>query len=414
MSFPLLLITALLQPFYSAIIYFVSLPKRYPQIKDFIVIVFIISLIGIYWYPWGDNQTHFVIYYTDIINKYGSFSLADSYFLYDYVIALIAKSTGQYVYGLFFWLYIPLIFFFTLTWKSLANCRRDYVLLFIMMILIVGVRELLDLNRNTAAGLFIISGLFILQKSKIASISLFVISCLLHSTSILIIVILFVFKYLIISRTKSIKYVVIVCLIVSLFSTTILYSLGSERVINSYATGVWGQGGSGVNSRFAYIVSMTNLIMFVIFAVHISKNFIYYKKSPILPAYLATFSLGIIFWTFWLMRERFIMINTFSAVAVIISGWKYLPEYKIKSKAKRYCNIIIGLCLLRFMLICGQTYSSRYIHKNESSDPNRITNVVMRFTYCPTLFLLDVQNFGFNDNMYLEFKRVNTGIDAER
>ena len=65
-------------------------------------VVFLISFIGIYWYPWGDNQTHFVLYYSDIVNKYYSFLLSSSYWLYDYVIYIIARFFGQYIWGYFF------------------------------------------------------------------------------------------------------------------------------------------------------------------------------------------------------------------------------------------------------------------------------------------------------------------------
>lgn len=65
---------------------------------SYCICCFLISFIGIYWYPWGDNQTHFVIYYSDIVNKYYSFLLSSSYWLYDYVIYIIARFLDN-IYG---------------------------------------------------------------------------------------------------------------------------------------------------------------------------------------------------------------------------------------------------------------------------------------------------------------------------
>lgn len=153
MQTPLFFLTFILQPFWSAIFYIFNLPRKCPNVGDFTIWALIISIMGIYWFPWGDNQTHFAIYYSDVIQKYYTFSLTTSYFLYDYIIAKIGNLTGNYVWGYYFWIFTSLLLFYRIIWSKFLSNRitNNYVLLFLSIILIIGIRELLDLNRNTTA-----------------------------------------------------------------------------------------------------------------------------------------------------------------------------------------------------------------------------------------------------------------------
>lgn len=75
----------LFSPFF-ALIFLLLYLHRYKIKKIHVALsVFLVAFIGIYWYPWGDNQTHFAIYYLDIVNKYYSLALSSSHWLYDYV-----------------------------------------------------------------------------------------------------------------------------------------------------------------------------------------------------------------------------------------------------------------------------------------------------------------------------------------
>ena len=113
MSTLYLFVGALFSPFIGVVSLLGSLFKYVPTKTTIVCFCFIISIIGIYWFPWGDAQSHFSYYYSDFIERYFDFSfisIFSSYWFYDWVIFQIASVTGNYVYGYMFWLFFPLAF----------------------------------------------------------------------------------------------------------------------------------------------------------------------------------------------------------------------------------------------------------------------------------------------------------------
>lgn len=416
MQTPLFFLTFILQPFWSAIFYIFNLPRKCPNVGDFTIWALIISIMGIYWFPWGDNQTHFAIYYSDVIQKYYTFSLTTSYFLYDYIIAKIGNLTGNYVWGYFFWIFTSLLLFYRIIWSKFLSNRitNNYVLLFLSIILIIGIRELLDLNRNTTAIFYMLSGIGLWDKNKFFAILLVIISTLIHS-SITTVIIAGIFFYALFKIKTRRKYVsiVFITIILAMFSYVILRRFAPERVISTYLDGQWGTG-TGVGSGFAYLASMVNNLIFIILGYGIIKNIDVFKRSYMLSVYFMSFLIGVFVWFLWVLRERYVICNIVTAIALIILNWNTIrnsPAYHSFVKCLRF---VIVLCIFRFILILCQTYSANFVHNNGAKDPYKALSIVANSFVLPTPLLLDVDDFGFNDKEYVtNYDRVKETIRNE-
>ena len=127
MSTLYLFVGALFSPFIGVVSLLGSLFKYVPTKTTIVCFCFIISIIGIYWFPWGDAQSHFSYYYSDFIERYFDFSfisIFSSYWFYDWVIFQIASVTGNYVYGYMFWLFFPLAFYASaISWFEFKNAE---------------------------------------------------------------------------------------------------------------------------------------------------------------------------------------------------------------------------------------------------------------------------------------------------
>lgn len=407
----------LIQPFLAAVSYLVNLRKKCPNKIDCIIWSLIISLLGIYWFPWGDNQTHFAIYYTDIVEKYYTFDWFSSYYVYDYVIAKIAYFTGNYVWGYFFWLFTSLSLFYTTTWsKYNSKIRYSFTpILFILLLMTVGVRELLDLNRNTTAILFSISAFNLITKSKILPVSLLLLSYLIHSSVAIIIIIAFCLRIVFRIKSKR-KFTFLVILVIALIpiSNIVLRLWAPERVISMYLDGQWGEG-TGVQSGFAYIISMVNNAMFVINGFYIIRNMNVVKRDWIFYLYVSSFILCLFVWFLWTLRERFIIFNLVLGVVLIISNWESISkDFIVVTKYQRCVRLLIICCVLRFSLILMQTYSSNFVHHTGAINPERSFAITLNSYILPTPLLLYIDEFGYNDTEYLKnFNRVRETVKKE-
>lgn len=402
------LILAILQPFWSAVAYLGYLKRKCPIIYDCHIWTLIISLLGIYWYPWGDNQTHFAIYYTDMLSMYSTFNL------YDYIIACIAHLGGNYVWGYFFWIFTSMALFVTTTWSIFLNNNviKAYMPLFICLLLIVGQRELLDLNRNTAAVLYMISGFNIWRSKRITSIVLVLIAALLHPSVILIIIGGVVFKLLNLNYSKTFYFsAIIIAAIASIVITKILSIYLPERFVEMYIEGKWGSG-TGVGSGFAYLITVINNLIFILIGYQIIKRVHIFSRNVLFPLFVVSLIVSISLWFLWTLRERFIICTIILGIALIITSWDEISEARSSYMAFLRCvRRVIFLCVLRFALILGQTYSSNYIHHTGANDPDRATRIVENSFILPTPLLMDIDNFGFNDREYLSnYDRVTTTI----
>lgn len=401
-----LLIGSLFSPIIGLFTLFLNIKKYVPSKITVVLLSLILSIIGIYWFPWGDAQTHFYIYRSDSIALYFNFSQSvalSAYWIYDLVIYYIASITGNYVWGYWFWLFVPLAIYAYSVWGTFLKNKNDitgYTYLFILLFIIIGIREFLDLNRSTAAALIMIGGIIINDKkwlNRLVFVLMLVVSFLLHDMIKGIILLLPIF-YFIQNKVKRsyiwmlVAFIFMCCSV--LIRTVVLPLILSERNAEMYLEGVWGDG-NGVQSGFMFICGWLDVIIFIIIFIFIVKNIHNIHNSLLLSLFLCSSIVVFACFGLWTIRERFVIFSIIAGTALIITEWSHLLFNRFN-----VVKFMILLSILRLTLILMLHYSSLYIHKSASNDPNMSVSITTRFIYTPTPLLLDVNNLGYSDKMY--------------
>lgn len=407
----MLLLGFLFSPICALLFLFMYLRTSKIKLVHVGLVVFLISFIGIYWFPWGDNQSHFAIYYSDTVNRYYNFVLSSSYWLYDYVISLIANITGQYIWGYFFWLFVPFLIFSLLIWHKVDTPKipnNNKWLLLILLILFLGIREFLDLNRNTNAGIFLSITAIIWNKNKYLSIICILISLLLHD-SVRYFVLFLPLGYLLYKQSqKRIDIILIVAVVISgVIIKIIAPMIISERNMDLYfGTGA----GLGVNSGYMKLQGYTNILICLIQYLLISKYkniidkymYVFYLTSILLTATLSSM---------WVGRERYLLISNIIAISIIIINWNTIYFYEgiqlIKKIKWLYSTYALKI-ILNLMLV----YSSHYVFNSATTNNEVEFSVVTRSIYMPTFLLFDIEEYGFSNQKFLQlYNRVNYEIE---
>ncbi len=339
-----------IQPFCALIVYLFTLSKTVSNKFDIFITTLIISLLGIYWYPFGDPQTHFAIYYADVVERFYSFSIFNSNYIYDYILTVISKLFGNYVWGYFFWIFVPLLLYNISIW-NFAQKYKYCSLIFIALFLFIGCREVLDLNRNAAAALILASGL--ITKKKFYSIVFIIFACLLHS-SVLILTIVWLMLFPIYHFLTSKRLLIIYpfCFILSLISPLLIGTFASERLVDMYITGNAGAGVT-VPSGFFYLMTVVNILIFIVILVITAISYNKIKNTKYINLFNFYFVSSVITlgtWFLWTMRERFLLINCILGFAIIIIYWYKITPF-LSLNNIRLIKLIVILSLFRFGLI---------------------------------------------------------------
>lgn len=179
-----------------------------------------------------------------------------------------------------------------------------------------------------------------------------------------------------------------------LIRTVVLPLILSERNAEMYLEGVWGDG-NGVQSGFMFICGWLDVIIFIIIFIFIVKNIHNIHNSLLLSLFLCSSIVVFACFGLWTIRERFVIFSIIAGTALIITEWSHLLFNRFN-----VVKFMILLSILRLTLILMLHYSSLYIHKSASNDPNMSVSITTRFIYTPTPLLLDVNNLGYSDKMY--------------
>lgn len=399
------ILTTIISPFLSMILYVTNLGKKLPSQKDILLTVFIISLIGVYWFPWGDNQTHFAIYQADHASLYYTFLSGP----YDVILKYFADLTGQYTWGYFFWLFVPLSLYLCLVWKSFRRQnpdRQSWTIVFIYLIMFIGIREFLDLNRNTSAILLYVSALLLFNKNRMISIIILLFSIVLHSSMALLLfmsIVMYLFTRKV--TTRKIVLFAVLSLAVSFIATEILMMFGSEHVVERYVTGQWGKGGTGVQSGFMKLMHYVTCLSGILIFIFVAKNIKAFKNRWLLSTYLGASMIVFAFMMFYTIRERYIITSCIIGSTLLVVSWKDIKEYHNPNKLFRQ---LINLSVIKILIVLSVTYSSYFVHKGGSINPIEVTKIVSRAFYYPTPLLMDVEKYGFsNERYYRYFERTS-------
>ena len=124
----LFLITLIFPPYISLLYILLDVYKtKKAKPKHCFAALLLLAMIGIYWFPWGDSQSHFAYYLSDIVETYYSdYSIKNTYWLYDLTITKIANFIGNYTYGYFFWLLVPIFIFYYAINRNLTNKNIEF------------------------------------------------------------------------------------------------------------------------------------------------------------------------------------------------------------------------------------------------------------------------------------------------
>lgn len=403
---------SLIQPFWALGIYIASISRRIPSNIDLIISTLTISILGIYWYPWGDSQTHFAIYYADIVNRFYDFSIFDSNYIYDYILTLIANITGNYVWGYYCWICIPLMLYNLSIWKY-AKTYKAYSLLFICLLLFIGCREILDLNRNTAAALLFATAL-LHTNNKGFCITLLCFSSLVHSTIMIVLICGIIFHLILCHLTRSqlvLTFVVSFC--ISFIFGFIISQFASERIIDMYVEGVAGIGIT-VPSGFFYLMTVINIIIAILIGITLINSYNQLPHKLMLSCYFVSCCITLASWYLWTMRERFLLVNIILGFSVVVILWNDLKNYSLFNRINCIKGIVT-FSIIRLILVFGVEYSSEFIHKTGSLNPSKTLSIVSRPYYLPTPFLIQIDKYGFNDYYYQKlFSRSQSVIQAHK
>lgn len=373
-------------------------------------VVFLISFIGIYWYPWGDNQTHFVIYYSDIANKYYSFLLSSSYWLYDYVIYIIARFFGQYIWGYFFWLFVPFLLLSLVVWKKVNEQdipHKEKWLLLLLLLMFLGIREYLDLNRNTNAGILLALATLYWNKNKILCVCCLLIALLLHDSIRYLIIFLPLGFILAKQSCKKTDIIILTTIIIS----GILINIIAPLVVsgrNSMYLEIGG--GEGVRSGFMKIMGYVNIAIAVIqyLIIRNNKNLI---PKPLYIVYISLVMLSAALASMWVGRERYLLMANILATIIIVVCWHKIWLAN-GSKLIRMTQWIIASYSMKIILNLMLVYSAHYVFNSATRDNQEELSIVARSVYMPTLLLFDIESYGFSDKEFIKlYDRVDLNIE---
>lgn len=412
-----LVIGTLISPIVGIISLFISLLKRHqPKLATTILLSLIFALIGIYWFPWGDNQSHFHTYIIDNVSYYLGeplIMIGSSYWFYDWVIRFLAGITGNYVYGYFFWLFFPLAIYSSVVWSShIKNVskRGNYLIPYFLLFMVIGIREFLDLNRSTAASLLLIAGLFLLKGNffaKTGAIFLFVMTFYLHDMCKFIIILLPVVYWQLNRINSNVTWYTIAVLLIILsavIQTWILPNILSERNQELYLGGTYGTG-SGVNSGFMVVMGWINVLLVPILYYYIIKRRKYIRNKLVLCLFLSSSLIVFSCFGLWTIRERFSILCILSAISLIVSEWDLFYSKRILKK------ILISSVIIKFCIVLSLHYSALFIHHSSSNNPKESITITSRILYIPSPILFDVNTFGYNDKAYIKlYNRAKYGI----
>lgn len=391
------------------ILYVVCKLKKAKPIHCY-AIFFIIAIMGIYWFPWGDSQSHFAYYYSDIVEKYySSYLIASTYWLYDLVIAKIANQTGNYTWGYFFWLLVPLWLFIYAIKQNVQEEKLDWRL-FIYLFLFLGIREYLDLSRCTTAFLMFITSILLFKKNKCLSILCILTSLMLHD-AVRFYLIVIPLGYVINKLSNRNIYIIYggVAVLSVIILNFVLPHLLSERNLNLYLGENW-QNSKGVNSGYMYIMGLLNVLIFFIQFVLIHSNRKYISKTLYI-LFLSSSFVVMCGFSMWVLRERFVILSNIIGASIILTNWHNFKGIYKNSKWRilRYINTTF---VLRIVLNLMLLYSARCIHDSATKNNKEEFRIVSHALYMPTFVLFDIDSFGFSDKKYLQlYERVNSNLE---
>lgn len=404
----------LLPPFFSLLLLMIVCSKKESGKGMLIPLVAVLSLIGIYWFQAGDNQSHFAYYYTDVVSYYSDFSIFSAYWFYDSVIKYVADFLGQYVWGYYFWLFIPLSLFVTCVWKGIQKEENHLLLLVLFTMMFLGIRYYLDLNRNTVAVLLLTLSIFLFRKHAFVALVIAFVSLLLHATSWLLLLLLPV-TYLLFKNISAGKMKVLLVMLV-MFSYFIVGFVApyvmSERNADAYLSEGW-QDNRGVNSGFMYVISWLDLI-----ACFLQSLFILSHKSEIPKVQYSFFLTSVLLlcstFALFVTRERFTLSSNIIAAAIILSNWSKLRKGVCLRNKVILVNLLNRLFVLRLCMNFLLLYSSHFIFHSATTNNAKEFAIVSKIFYMPTALLIDIDSYGFNDKAYMQlYNRVNEDISKE-
>lgn len=402
----------LIQPFVGLCAFVLNIKNKIPTNFDIVITTAILSILGIYWYPWGDPQTHFAIYYADIVNRFYSFSIFNSNYLYDYILTFIAQKSGNYVWGYFFWIFVPLVLFNISIWKF-GSKYKAYAYIFIALLIFIGNRETLDLNRNTAASLILATAL-LNNKRKVLLVILFIFASLIHSTILIVLITGLLITYFPFRLSKKFTIAIIIgAFAISFVSSVILPHVLDDRIVAMYIEGAAGAGIT-VPSGFFYLMTVVNIIILISILILVIKSYNVISHNLLFGCYASSLLLTLMTWYLWTMRERFMLINIILGFSLIIYNWNKLNIKGVFGRLKTLKYIIV-LSTVRLLFVFMVEYSSEFVHNTGSLNPEKTLSIVSRSFYLPTPFLVNVDYYGFNDYYYQKlFSRTQSVIKAHR
>lgn len=388
---------ALIQPFWAAVAFMLMSAKNRPTKTQVVLLIAICSLLGIYWYPWGDAQIHFGTYYCDTVSRYSDGIIIKVFKTYDIVIKSVADLLGNYMWGYYIWIFVPWAVYGMLIWNKVQQDNIvPYTLVLLVLILLIGIRELLDLNRNSAAFLLFVSAVIVYNRHRFVAIILYLISFVLHSSCIG----LFVFAilcHLFLCNVRR-RFLVMLFMVAFACNWVISYILGlfvSDKFAEVYLTGSFGVG-TGVQSGFFYLMTMVNIGMTIMLGIFILKNITSIRRTFLCSCYIASSILVLSTWMLWTMRERFLIANLLLGFTVLIGNWKFLNMQQ-KSNFVKVLRLLVLFAVVKISLVFGVEYSSEIIHRTGSKDPEKTFSTVVNPIYLPTIMIVDIDSYGFND-----------------
>lgn len=323
----------------------------------------------------------------------------ESYSFYHQIIIFLMNSLGfqfNFIMLIFYWfcLYSTFMLF-------LKNSNNPLFILFILILISLVFRNIVDLNRNYTAFILAIYSVMFFRKDKlIFSFAAFVLALSIHISSIML------FILYLISRIKvlqSLRWATI-------FIYGFLFAIG-YFFLDFLQSGLFGNEitrvsmyfsdssifGRNVVGRLLYL-RVYDVLFFIIFTYLILKNFNNLNDKQTAILFLSFVAVCITLFFYRTLFERMHIMGILVLFLFLSSNINFINERFVK-------GVVFSYFLSRFILINVLLYS--HVFSEEYNHIFRDHDLKMEFLikplYVPTILLLDYQSNGYSDEILMTY-----------
>lgn len=381
---------SLINPFLG---FFSSLSDILKQRDSCVFFAFSLAIIAVY----------FPLMYDTSVNFYAAYFLQYNPSLLSFSQPYISiPSYLMQNYGIDFYYFIFFnVFFVAYTWSKIVckffyNSKSKYAFIFIFIFLIFtfNYRDLLDLNRNIFSYSILFYYIFLIKNKNILAFLFFsFLSCWFHSSALIVVILYLISNLEFGYRTNY--FILFFSLVTGVILPNFIGQLESILVnipvfgafLNYYLYGE--DFGVQVFSMGTLLKKILNCSIIFLVCVIINNNIKNYGNDKFQQFILLIGCVSLLFFSFVTFFERFNLAFNFAFI--------YILSKNISLKTKIAIAFLVffrSICV--YFLIYFPIFFGDY---SEVMDNKTKNQMILKPFYYPTLFLLDIHNNGYSDEV---------------